>query len=364
MDLYDGNQLPENLTSNFQMLVSIWYTLMMVFFLSLGGFAAWATSHRLTRSSDEEKAADGPVQPAIGQSKHPSEYMSDLVRKRNAIVRGLLAFIPTAFSLAHLYTGSLHSSRNYGTGQVVYAALVAFAASYMGKTLQQLVLDSDHMDTTKAVYESLYMLASSFDRLSMHKPARIKGIFCKAQEALPEPGTGRGSSPAWRSHWVLFNVFLAIGAQDDARIWPMFSVWLSRFQLSNFLVYVPKTDNLFREIWELCFWPTWWIALLPLRAVKSLLDSLNEWRTVAPSDASSSRYNVAYACWLFSQDKHVRTITGSMVVKQGMADEVTLAGCRSRKLYYAAEAYVSTLSAHVVEGFTNIGHIALEFVTR
>lgn len=167
--MYDGNQLPENLTSNLQLVVSLVYTRMVAFFLSLGGFAAWATSKQLTRPQDA-KGGDGTIQLAIGQSRHPTEYMRELVQKRNAIIRGLLAFIPLVFSLAHLYTSSLHRSTIYGTGQVVYGALVAFAALYMGKTLQQLVLDSDHMDTTKAVYESLYMLASAFDRLSMHKP--------------------------------------------------------------------------------------------------------------------------------------------------------------------------------------------------
>lgn len=71
MTVYDGNQLPETLTSNFQMLVSLVYTLMMAFYLSLGAFAAWATSRQLTRSQErqDEKGDAGTVQPAIGQSR-------------------------------------------------------------------------------------------------------------------------------------------------------------------------------------------------------------------------------------------------------------------------------------------------------
>lgn len=367
MSLYDGNQLPENLTSNFQLLVSLVYTLMMVFFLCLGGFATWATSRQLTRPQDA-KGGDGTTQLAIGQSRHPTEYMSELVQKRNAIVRGLMAFIPAVFSLVHLYTSSLHSSTIYGTGQVVYGALLAYAALYMGKTLQQLVLDSDHMDTTKAVYESLYMLASAFDRLRLHPRSKVPGIFDEAQGALPVPGSGRGSTPAWRSPWVLYNVFVGIGAQDDARLWPMFSAWLGRFQLSNFLVYVPGSDTLLSEVLEFCLWPTWLVALSepgrPDAHYKARQEKLRDGAKPKPTCRDRKRYNVAYAYWLFSQDKLVRTITGSMVVNQGVADEVTLAGCRSRNLYFAAKAYMDTLTAHVVKNLKIMGCINLVFITR
>jgi hypothetical protein len=201
------------------------------------------------------------------------------------------------------------------------------------------------------------MLASAFDRLSMHEPpanSTKPGIFQKAQEALPKPGTGRGSTPAWRSPWVLHNVFLSIGALDDARIWSMLSAWLSRFFLSSFLVYVPWHDTLWQEVWGFLF--TWWAALWPP-------DKSTQEQTASVKGDDRQR-NVAYAYWLFSQDKHVRTITGSMVANQGVADEVTLAGCRCRNLYFAAKAYMSTLTEHVTTNLKEMGHIRLTFITR
>jgi hypothetical protein len=215
MALYDGNQLPENPTSVFQLVVSLMYTLMMLFNMSMGGFAAWATQKRLL--------SKGGGSLASGQSQHPTHYMSDLVHKRNTICRGLLAFIPAVFSLAHLYTSSLHSSRMYSAGNVVFAALLGYSAFFMGKTLQQLVVESDRMDTTKAVYESLYMLANGYDRLRRHKPqtpdnaatAPVEGIFDHVEDAR-SPSEGKKARPAGQQPWVLFNVFLAIAAQDDA----------------------------------------------------------------------------------------------------------------------------------------------------
>jgi hypothetical protein len=164
MALYDGNQLPESPTSTFQLLVSLMYALMMTFYMSMGGFAAWASNRQLAHSPCG-KEADASSCATMGQLQHPTHYMSDLLHKHNAISRGLLAFIPAVFSLAHLYTSSLHSSTLYSAGNVIFAALLGYSAFFMGKTLQQLVADADRMDTTKAVYESLYMLSSTFDRL-------------------------------------------------------------------------------------------------------------------------------------------------------------------------------------------------------
>lgn len=328
--------------------------------------------------------------PGIGESQHPTEYMRDLVVKRNAIVHGLIAFIPATFTLAHLYTSSLHSSNLYNAGNIFLSALLAYSALFMGKTLQQLVVDSDRMDTTKAVYESLYMLASAFDRLRLHKvtaPSHHlgpEGIFKGAQDAMPKPDTVKGSTPAWRSPWVLFNVFLAIAAQDDSRIWAMFSAWLWRFKHCNFMVFVPCTDSLLAELQEFIHLPSWWHWHVPVKVA-------NLWKALFPNGGTANQktpastrdeYRVAYAYWLFSQDKTVRTITGSMVTCSGVAQEMHLAGCRSGKLYHAAASYIKSMAAHVVSSLTpadpdvprvpgwprlpaeGMGPIYLTFITR
>lgn len=335
---HSGNQLPENPTSTFQLGVSLIYTLMVTFYMSLGGLAAWATQKRLTRNPNDKD--DSCTCLGIGQLQHPTHYMSDLVHKRNAICRGLLAFIPATFSLAHLYTSSLHSSSLYSAGNVIFAALMGYSAFYTGKTLQQLIIDSDHMDTTKAVYESLYMLASTYDRLRRHKPRnnteeKPTGIFAKVEKAL-KPAVGDPSPlPAWQDPWVLFNVFLAIGAQDDARIWPQFSAWLAKFQQSNLTVVVPHADSWIKEVWDLLLWPSW---------VRVLLHRPGTLKDPNPPPWLT---HVAYAYWLYSQDKSIRTITGSMVINQCISDEMQLAGCRSRHLYFTAVGYIDTLTDHV-----------------
>lgn len=339
MALYDGNQLPENPTSTFQLLVSLLYALMMTFYMSLGGFAAWATNKQLAHSPCD-KACEGCT--TIGQLQHPTHYASDLVHKHNAITRGLLAFIPAVFSLAHLYTSSLHSSTLYSAGNVIFAALLGYSAFFMGKTLHQLVGDADRMDTTKAVYESLYMFASTYDRLCRHDPPnKPDGIFYEMEQArTPDEAAGRKpSSPAWQSPWVLLNNFLAVAAQDDARVWAMFSAWMCRFQMSNLTMGLPSTDTMRREVWDFLVWPAWLKALLP------------EWARHTCDDARHKVWltNVGLAYWLYSQNKTVRTITGSMVVQQGIMDEMLLAGCRSHQLFYTASGYLRTLSDHVVK---------------
>lgn len=340
MALYDGNQLPENPTSNFQLAVSLLYTLMMAFYMSMGAFAAWASQKRLAHAPYEAGAAEGCA--AAGQLQHPTHYMSDLVHKRNAICRGLLAFIPATYSLVHLYTNSLHASNVYSAGNVVYAALVGYSAFFVGKTLQQLVADSDHMDTTKAVYESLYMLSSAYDRLRLHQPVSGKGIFTDLHDAQQANANTPSRFPAWRKPWVLFNVFLAIAAQDDGRLWPMFSVWLRRFQLSSLTVLLPASAMMRGEVWELLLWPAWLKMLLPYPAGCLDFKKHQTWLT-----------NTSYAYWLYSQDQSVRTITGSMV-HQGISDEMLMAGHRSDKLYFTAVAYISVLTQHVVGNLRDI----------
>lgn len=78
--------------------------------------------------------------------------------------------------------------------------------------------------------------------------------------------------------------------------------------------------------------------------------------------------NVAYAYWLYSQNKCIRTVSGSMVVHQGISDELELAGCRSPELFFAAVAYIDTLTDHVQNNMqravTKLGPINLVFYTE
>lgn len=352
MVLYDGNQLPENPTSNFQLVVSLLYTLMMTFYMSMGGFAAWASQTRLAHAP-YEVGADGCGCSATGQLQHPTHYMSKLVHKRNAVCRGLLAFIPATYSLVHLYTNSLHSSSIYSAGNIVFAALLGYSAFFLGKTLQQLVADSDHMDTTKAVYESLYMLGSAYDRLRRHKPRSGVGIFATVEDAQASSHSDPHlpQQPAWRKPWVIFNVFLAIASQDDSRIWPMFSIWLRRLQLSSLTVALPGSATMRSEAWDLLLWPAWLKVLVPYCA-RFMKFQHQTWLT-----------HVSYAYWLYSQDQSVRTITGSMV-HQGIADEMLLAGYRSDKLYYTAAAYIKAITSHVVENLTRLQGIDITFIAK
>jgi hypothetical protein len=139
MAIYDGNQLPESPTSQFQLGVSILYTVQVLLFMSYGAVAVLAATEQI---STELQA---------------TQYMRRLVRKHNAIVRGMIAFIPATFSLGHLYTSSLHNGSLYSASNAIYVILFAFATSYLGGAMQELVHNSTHMDTTKAVYEVLYL---------------------------------------------------------------------------------------------------------------------------------------------------------------------------------------------------------------
>eukprot|EP00775_Hariotina_reticulata_P004295 gene4295-4547_t len=361
-ELYDGNQLPENPTSNLQLLVSLMYTLMMTLYMSLGGFAAWATQKRLILSPCDSGGAESKCSSPVGHLQHPTNYMSDLIRKRNAVCGGLLSFIPAVYSLVHLYTSSLHSSNLYSAGDVILAALLGYSAFFLGQTLQTLVAELDRMDTTKAVYESLYMLASAYDRLERCKPKQTPrdraeqapdsksevhtDIFHKVNAAQPEDDT-KQLHAAWRHPWVLFNVFLAIAVQDDAQIWCMFTAWLRTFRESALTVWVPRYPSFWYEIWD---WlkPAWFEALMqtwaacPSRGIRT------------QKERPSARHppwltNVAYGYWLYSRSDSIRTITGSLVLHQGIHDELQLASYRSQQLYAAAAAYIDTLTYHVKE---------------
>jgi hypothetical protein len=138
MAIYSGNLLPVAPTSTFQMAVSVAYTLLVFLLLAHGAVAVFA------------------AQEAIGTDLQATKFMQRLVRKHIMVLRGFLAFIPATFSLGHIYTSSLHNGTLYSASNVFYAAIFAFATSYLGGALNEVVKDSVHMDTTKAVYETLF----------------------------------------------------------------------------------------------------------------------------------------------------------------------------------------------------------------
>jgi hypothetical protein len=85
-----------------------------------------------------------------------TQYMQRLVRKHNAVIRGVIGFIPATYSLTHLYTSSLHNGSLYSASNVFYVAIFGFATNYLGNALKQLIDNATHMDAVKAVYELLF----------------------------------------------------------------------------------------------------------------------------------------------------------------------------------------------------------------
>jgi hypothetical protein len=138
MAIYDGNQLPESPTSMFQMVVSVFYALLVFLLMSYGAVGILA------------------AQDALSLDMPATQYMRRLVRKHNAVVRGVIGFIPATFSLAHLYTSSLHNGSLYSASNVFYVAIFGFATSYLGAALKELIVNATQMDAIKAVYELLF----------------------------------------------------------------------------------------------------------------------------------------------------------------------------------------------------------------
>jgi hypothetical protein len=142
MAFYDGNQLPESTPSMFQMVVSIFYTLLVCMLMGYGAVGVLA------------------AQDALSLDMPAMQYMQRLVRKHNAVIRGVLGCIPATFSLTHLYTSSLHNGSLYSASNVFYVAIFGFATSYLGSALKELIANATHMDAIKAVYELLFFFTS------------------------------------------------------------------------------------------------------------------------------------------------------------------------------------------------------------
>jgi hypothetical protein len=211
MALYDGNQLPESPTSTFQLVVSILYVLFICMLFVLGGIATFV--------------AQQPI-----DSETPAHvYMKKLLSQHNAVARGLLAFVPAVYCLTHLITSTLHNGNLYSASNVVFVALFAFGAKYLGTAIVDIRQKGAHMDMFKAVYECLYMLNRSYAKLGEHKPVKGTSIFNAMEGGQALPGLDRAAMSVWCSPSTVFDVFLGIGCHDDSRLYIMFTTWIWRW---------------------------------------------------------------------------------------------------------------------------------------
>jgi hypothetical protein len=165
-----------------------------------------------------------------------NKYMRLVLKKHNAVAHGILAFIPATYSLTHLYTNSLHNGSLYTASNIVYVAVFGFAAKYLGEALQALRDDAINLDTIKAVYECLFMLTRCCARLQQHVAVdgALSGSHQAAKQTMPthikdnDAVKHHPCNRAWECPSVLLNVFLALGTQDDSRLWVMLPAWSLR----------------------------------------------------------------------------------------------------------------------------------------
>lgn len=114
----------------------------------------------------------------------------------------------------------------------MYVAVFGFAAKYLGEALQALKDDAINSDIIKAVYECLFMLTCCYARLQQHPNGALSGAH--QAETMPtcvsqaEASTHHPCNRAWKCPSVLLNVFLALGTQDDSRLWVMLPAWSLR----------------------------------------------------------------------------------------------------------------------------------------
>jgi hypothetical protein len=190
---YDGSILPHVPASILQLCVSCIYTTFVFAIMGLGAFAV---------SSQQKLDLDLP----------PNVFMQRLLWKHHGLMLGMLAFIPATFSLVHLYTNSMHNYNLYSATNIVFAAVLSFGAKYLSGSMQQLVEESCHMDTLKAIYETLFMCC------------RRAKLVCDCTH-VPELHTKLHEQP-WAdqdttgSPYVKQNVFAAPALQDEGHFWP------------------------------------------------------------------------------------------------------------------------------------------------
>ena len=327
MALYDGNQLPESPTSTFQLVVSILYVLFVCMLFALGGIATFAAQQQV----DSEVPAH--------------VYMKKLLNQHNAVARGLLAFVPAVYCLTHLFTSTLHNGTLYSASNVVSLALFAFGAKYLGSAIVDLRQKGLHMDMFKAVYECLYMLNMSYAKLGEHNRDKKDSIFYKMEDGQHK-GEGKRSGGGdyqnqnvWRHPGTLFDVFLAVGSQDDSRLWIMLTSWIRRwwFGLSLLSSNMPPNDYV---------WNTWPFRYL-LQPFASLLRAchITQWQR--------RRECMAYGYWLYHKSNRIRSYTGSLAANHDLLiDKLNRASFNrySSQMFLVASTYFETLSAHFKKG--------------
>ncbi|WIA20534.1 hypothetical protein OEZ85_004929 [Tetradesmus obliquus] len=209
----------------------------------------------------------------------------------------MIAFIPATYALGHLYTSSLHNGSLYSASNVFYVAIFAFSTSYLRGAMQQVVNDSGHMDSTKAVYELLYFLTRCCAKLS----SGPRPLLHCMREAPGDRCNETFANKAWRSPWVMLNCFLSIACQDDSRIWGQFLGWFRRRHTTSMLDYVPSPSN----------------------------NGLT-----------------GYAYWLFSQDGNVYNYTGSVILREAIPEKLSIASYSTREMYPAAHRFLTEMSRH------------------
>ena len=278
--LYDGNQLPERVSSLFQLVVSILYAFYVCTIMSLGAVALLISPQKLDRELE------------------PPRYMQSLVTKHNIIVHGALALIPAVYAFTHLYTSCLHNGQLYTASNIVLAVVLGFGAKYLGAALQELADEELHMDAIKAVYESLYLCAQNSERLMLLLNSRANGAGGAVRQQKDIFVTPLHDLKTTTSRYVRHDVFLLIGSQDDAR----FSDWT--------------------------------VLFAPLFIVLRLFNFVpHQWERQA-----------ARATWLFCQSSSFRSYTGYMLDVQNIPQILSLASFYSQRLYLQAGRYLAVLT--------------------
>jgi hypothetical protein len=185
--IYDGSLLPLVPASTLQVLVSWLYATFVFVVMGVGAFAV-------------------SVQQKLDLDSPPNIFMQRLLWKRHALGLGILAFIPATFSLVHLFTSSLHNFNIYNATNIVFAAVLLYGAKYLSEAMQQCMDESAHMDTYKAVYESLYMCANRAEKVLVCGPFRGKHPLLT-------------SAKMTESDYVKQEVFAAPALQDRRHYW-------------------------------------------------------------------------------------------------------------------------------------------------
>ena len=270
-EFYAGNLLPTLHTSMFQWWVSLVYAVFTCCIFLLGALAVASAQKDLNREIP------------------PHRYMRLLVRKHNAIVHGVLVFIPACYCVAHLFTTSLHNGNLFSSSQVILVAILGFAAQYLGQTLTQLVRDSDAMDVKKVAYESLYLCAVFAERLRLHSRGESGGVRDLSVRDLEQLISGVTDCKS-----ITQDIFLLTASSDDSRLWRGYWRWLCS--------------------------------------------------KVVGINCCQGQAQTPHGFWLFSQDNNIRTYTGFMLVNNDIPKTMGIASYHAQKLYYAAWQYIAVVS--------------------